>query len=493
MTSTQENTHKSENVEVTVKKKPDCMVELLVKASESLVQSSYRKAIKSVAKEVSLPGFRKGKAPEALIVKSYKKPLEDRWQREIADTAFKEAQKVAKVPMLSQDTRISFDMKEKTESSAEMLFAFETEPAIPDFKPEDLEVIDLKPETIDDAKVDETIEHIRSFFGTWEDVTDRAVQTEDYVTVDIENLELDPPEKSIANQRFRVHKENMAEWMLDLVVGMKTGDAKEGMSNPDKDAPESVKADTPAKKVRVTVLKIEKQILPAVDDELAKKVGVATADEMKTRLKDLLTHRAEKEATEAKRDYIADELIKACSFDLPQSILQRELQHRMKQLMEDKSYVSKLSTMSEDDKKAEVEKIKAHAENAIRLFYICRHLCEKYKIDVQPDDVSAKVKTPLDAMFVDRSEFYDYKSLSQEQQAIVLSRVMLQKAEDFLIEKAKKVKAPEKKAEAKKVAAKKTAKKAPAKKAVKKTAAKKSAKKASTSTKSATKKRKTSE
>ncbi len=481
MTSLEDKNLKSNSVDVTVSKKPNCLVELVVKASPDLVKSCYKKAIRSIAKQVSIPGFRKGKAPDNLIEKNYHRHLEDKWKQEIADESFKETQQLAKIPLLNGNARISFDMKNHSkEDGAEMTFAFETEPDVPPVDPKTVEVVDIEPEVIGGKQVDETIEQIRSFFGTWEIVEDKAVEQDDYVTVDIFNIEADPEEKALANTRFKVNRENMAQWMYDLVVGMKKGDAKEGVSTPDEDAPEEFKNENPPKKVRVELLTIQKLNLPEVDDELAKKVGVSSVDEMKTRLQTLLEKRAQKEVKDRQRDFIADKLVETCSFDLPESIIQKEVQFRVKQMTNDPQYQERLKTMSEEEKKESVENIKQHANNAVRLFYICRKICEEQKLDVTPDDLSpAKMETPLDAMFVDRNDFYDYKSLSQEQQAIVLSRVMLHKAEDFLIEAGTKV--PEEKKPAKKA-------KAPTKKAAKK-ATKKTSKKAASSDATPTKKR----
>lgn len=466
MTKVKENAHhKSDAVEVTVEHKPECMVELTVKASPDLVKKGYRKAIKSIAKEVSIPGFRKGKAPDTLIVKNYHRPLEDRWQKEIADESFKEAQQLAKVPVLNGNSRITFDMKSHSqEDGAEMTFSFETEPVIPAIKPEDLEIVGVEPQKIEDKDVNQTIEDIRSYFGSFENVEGRAVKEDDYVTVDITNLETN--ELAVQNHRFQANLEKMPEWLYKLTKDMKVGDEKEGVSQADKDASEEEKKNHPPKKVSVKLNAIQALNLPALDDELAKKVGVATIDEMQTRLKKLLEKRAEKESMDAMRDSIADALVGKYKFEMPKSILEKEVAYRTKQLTSDPQYQQKVQGMSAEEKKESLANLAKHAENAVRLFYLCREVCDANKIDVTPDDVAnQQIETPLDAMFVDRNDFYDYKSLSQEQRAIVFSRVMLKKAEDFLIGKAKKKKASEKKKEP---AVKKTAKKAPAKKTVKK-------------------------
>ena len=60
--------------------------------------------------------------------------------------------------------------------------------------------------------------------------------------------------------------------MTDLLIGMQAGESKEGVSQPDESASEEEKKEHPPKKVKVTLLDLEVQKLPAIDDALATKV-----------------------------------------------------------------------------------------------------------------------------------------------------------------------------------------------------------------------------
>ncbi len=61
----------SDDVRVSIQKKPACLVEFHVRASKRLVEKARLDAVKAVNKEVSLPGFRKGKSPDAMILKKF--------------------------------------------------------------------------------------------------------------------------------------------------------------------------------------------------------------------------------------------------------------------------------------------------------------------------------------------------------------------------------------------------------------------------------------
>lgn len=429
---------KSDTVTFTMERKPDCIIEYKVKVSPEIVQKARREAIRSIAKEVSLPGFRKGKAPDALIVKKFPDALKERWQKSIADTTFRECQETAKIPILSQDAQITFNVdKQSVEEGAELTYSFETEPEVPEIDIEKIELAKEERETIDAKKVDETIDQIRHYFAQWEKISDREVKKDDYVVVDVDVIEEDPPRKALTNTRFQVNRAKMAKWMFDLALGMKIGDSKEGVSIPDEDAPEEHKEENPPKKVRLTLRTIEKALLPDIDDELAKKVGVATAKEMRENLEKLLNKQADDLVQKAYREQINEYLIENCKFDLPKSLLQKETQYRIKQLVSDPQFQRKLMSMSEEERKESIQDVERQGERAVRLFYIARKIIQDQNIQISPSEVHKGVNTPLEAMFSDQSDLYTAHEQSQEQRAIAMSRLVLVKAEDYLISQAK--------------------------------------------------------
>ena len=59
----------NQNVKVKIEKKPNCQVTLEVVASKQIIDEANKRAIKDAAKEISVPGFRKGKAPKEIILK----------------------------------------------------------------------------------------------------------------------------------------------------------------------------------------------------------------------------------------------------------------------------------------------------------------------------------------------------------------------------------------------------------------------------------------
>ncbi len=427
----------SDKISFTVEKQKGCIVKYKVKTDPKIAQETHKQAIRSIAKEVSLPGFRKGKAPDHLIAKNYPKPLKERWQKALADKVFQECQKLAKIPLLHQEAQINFHVDSlSTSEGAELNYAFETEPFVSPIEIENIKIEKIEKEVIDEKKINETLHRIQLFFATFETISDRNVKQGDYVTIDVDIIEEDPPKKALTNTRFEVKKEKMAKWMLDLVIDMKIGEAKEGVSIPDEDASEEHKKESPPKKVRLMLKNIEKASLPPIDDEIAKKVGVKTVNELKENLEKLLNKQADEKVQKHYREEINAYLLKTCPVDLPRSLINKETQYRIKQLVADPVFQKKLVDMSEEERKKAVQDVEIQGEKAVRLFYIARQLIEEHKINISPNEVHLEVKTPLEALFSNQSDHYNAKESSQEQKAIAMSRLLLTKAEDFLIDKA---------------------------------------------------------
>jgi trigger factor len=429
--------YKSDNVTFTINPKENCIVEYHVTASAPLVKNAQSQAIRAISKEVSIPGFRKGKAPSDLILKKYSKQVEERWKKTIADLTFQECQKLSNIPVLSSDTRIIFNLeKHSLEEGAEMTFSFEREPLVPEIALDKIELKKLEPEIVDDKKIDDTLSQIQAFFADWEKVSGREVQEGDFVLIDIDLLEGETPQRIFTDARFEVKEGVMAQWMKELVIGMKIGESKEGISKPDKEASEEEKEATPPKKVCLILKGIEISKPPDIDNNLAQKVGAKTVKEMREKIEKLLHKQTNEHLQKGYRDQIKDFLLSTYPFDLPRTIIQKETQFRLKQLIADPHFQKKFASMNEEERKEMIKNIENQGKQAVCLFYIARKIAHDYKIPISPQEIHKEVTNPLEALLTEQTDFYNAKEESQEQQAIAMSRLLLIKAEDFLISKA---------------------------------------------------------
>ena len=428
---------KGKDLTFTIHRKPKCTVEFHVKASPSLVKAAYQNAVKAVSKHVSFPGFRKGRAPPEAVQKKYPGEIDKEWQQEIANAAFPECEKIAHIPILKKDSKISFNLKSHSlDKGAELVLTFETEPTIPAVEPKKFNLNPVERPAVTDVQIEETIRQIHFFFAQWKPINDRPVQEGDFVILDVEVIDNAPSHPLFSNTRFEVTDKSMAKWMKDLVIGQQIGSSVEGESYPDATVSEKEKENFPAKKIRITVKVIEEAILPPMDEKLLSMVGVTSHDELRSNVERLLNEKADSHVKEAQRTQVVDFLLHQHPFDLPPSFIMNETRFRMKQLSSDPQFSAEWSKMTKDEQNNAIQALMSQSEKAVRLFYICNRLIKDAGIKISPEDLPKPPTTPLEVLIRPQPD-YQLQEQDELKEAEAYSRLILEKAEDYIIQQAK--------------------------------------------------------
>jgi trigger factor len=425
----------NENVRFTIHRTPFCIVEFDVEALEPLVKRTHRKAAKAVAKEVTLSGFRKGKAPEEMILKNFPKEVDKQWQQEIANAAFQECEKLAKIPLLHRDAKITYKLKSHSSTGALLVINFETEPKVPHVDPKQFQLKPVKRPEVNEEKIEETIRQIQLFFADWQSVNDRPVKEGDFVLLDVDVIEETPPAPLFSKTRFEVAEKSMAKWMRDLVIDKNVGDLLEGISIPDEDASKEDKEELKPKKVRVAILSIDTATLPALDEDFVKKLGVSSLTEMKTNITNLLVKLADAHVQEAEREQASEFLLTQYPFDLPHTLVEKEMQFRFQQLLQDGEFQKYWENLNAEERKKTVQMIHQNSDKAVRMFYLCKQIITDAKIRISEEDIPQAPSSNLELLLNPQKIFHHQRN-SEVEHAEALSRLILEKAEDFVIRNA---------------------------------------------------------
>lgn len=428
-TTTESRQLVNEHVRFTIHNKPLCVVEFDVEVLKPLLETAHKKAIKKVGKNVTLSGFRKGKAPEHLIEKNYSSEIKKQWEQEIANSAFQECQKLAKIPMLHKEAKVSYNMKSQSHSGALLLLSFETEPTVPFIDPKEIVLKTVKKPVVNAEKVTETIRQTQFFFAKWEKITDRPVQENDFVTLDVDLIEEGTP--LFSNTRFEVNEKGMAEWMLSLVLGNSINAVVEGVSIPDENASQEDKEELQPKKVQITIKSIDLAELPPVDEKFAKLLGVSTIEELHQRIEELLNQQADAHVQEALREQVTEALLEQFPFDLPAALVQKEVEFRIQQLAQNADFKTYWDSLPTEDRKKMFETIQQQSEKAVRMFYICRKIVDEANIRISAEDVPSAASTPLEILLMPQNN--NHSNHPEIEHAEAYSRLILEKAEDWII------------------------------------------------------------
>jgi trigger factor len=420
----------NETVRVTVNRKPACKIEMIVHANAALLKQARSAAIKAVSKEVTLPGFRKGKAPDELIAKKFPNDVEKQTQKTAADLAFQSAQKLANIPVLNNNSPITFDWKGSNAEGAELQFGFETEPDVPQVDGKDFQQKEVVKPEVGEKQLEEAIRQMRFFYANWKTVEDRPIQEGDYIMIDLDTIDGETTQRVFNHVRFEVSKERMASWMQKLVIGAMPGSTLEGVSEVDDTATEAEKADFKPKNVRLTIIKVEEATLPELDDAFAEKVGAKNVEEMRKSIFDLLDSQANHKAQTELREQVNEFLATNYVFDLPQSLIDAEKKHRFTQASQDPKFRNAWQKMSQEERQDLDRKITEESTQAVRLFYISRKIVQDNKIAVTHKEVEQEAVRMYSQ---NNMRNVDVTKLPKEAYALALSQIILARAQSVIL------------------------------------------------------------
>lgn len=312
---------RNENVKVAVSEQPNCRVTFEMDISPQASEAAYHRAIKNVSREVSLPGFRKGRAPDKLILQHYAKHIDDEWRLVLTNTAFGEAISLTNIHPYSRD---SFDRpkikKCSREEGSQVSITFERQPAMPKIDPKNIRLRRVEPQAVTPDSIEQAIEELRVYHAKWEPVEPRAVHEGDYVLLDIDALG-DKEDRICTNERFHVKEGLMDNWLRTLLIGAQVGDSVEGTVEPQEGQ------NAPLARCRVRINQIVEQLLPPVDDELSRKAGCKNVAELRTNISKSLEKRAQQQAKQALYQQLEEQLIDLYPLELPLSWL-RAVTHK---------------------------------------------------------------------------------------------------------------------------------------------------------------------
>jgi len=300
------------------------MKKLVIEVSEEKFAEAYEKAYQKNKNKINVQGFRKGKAPKALIEKLYGPAVfyEDAANLLIPD-AYEEAAKESGLEIVSQPV-IDVEQIEKGKSfifTAE--FAVKPEVTLGQYKGVEVAKVDT---TVSDEDVAAEIDKAREQNSRTISVEDRAVQNGDIVninylgTVDgvaFEGGQAEGYELTIGSHSF-------IDTFEDQIIGKNIGDEFDVNVT----FPEQYHAADLAGKPAVFAVKvngIKAKELPELNDEFASEVSeFETLDEYKADVKKNLEENKAKLAKDAKRDEALDKIIEASEMDIPAPMVEQQ-------------------------------------------------------------------------------------------------------------------------------------------------------------------------
>ena len=300
---------------------------LTVEVDADVFAKAYEQSYQKNKNRVQIQGFRKGKAPLALIEKVYGPEIfyEDAADIVINDT-YSQAAEESGLDIVSRP-EVDFDQIEKGKN-----FIYTATVAVkPDVKLGEYKGIEVAKQVVEvtDAEVDAEVDKLRDQNARSITIEDQPVQDKDIIKLDYEG--------SVDGVPFEGGKAEDAELVIgshtfidnfeEQLIGMNIGDEKEiNVTFPEEYHAENLKGKAAVFKCKINA--ITRKELPEADDEFAQEVSeFDTLAEFKEDMKKKLLESKQKETDRIIEDEAIEKLIQSSEMDVPDGMVDNDARH----------------------------------------------------------------------------------------------------------------------------------------------------------------------
>jgi trigger factor len=369
-------------VKVEVKEIAELVRELSVEIPADTVNNEMEKTFADLRRKATIKGFRKGKAPMAIIKTKFGDEVKADVADQLIQTSYPKAVEDKQLRVASRPTVTDHNFD--SEGTFRYTAKVEVFPGIDRVEFDDLQITTVDIE-IRDEEVNKQTEFLRFMFADYRPV-DREVRDNDVVTTDLKKVY--DPDLVLKTDLMRDVEIDLARRFTlkefkEQLPGMKVGEGKEIEVNYDDNYPDRTLAGA-----RVTyackVKGVKECILPEFDDAFAKRTGKAeTALELRMKIREDLKRQSANELQRFQKGQIIHQVCEQNRIPIPQSMVNDFLDAIVKEEKE------KDSSINEDEVRNNTRDM---AVNTLRWNMLYHYLAGQEKIEVSPSDTEQLIK-----------------------------------------------------------------------------------------------------
>ena len=419
-------------------------IEVSAEELEKAIQESYQKN----RNRISIPGFRKGKAPRKMIEQMYGKDVfyEDAANALIPDAYEKALEECTEEIVSSPKVDIV-----QVEAGKPFIFtaevALKPEVTLGKYKGVKVDKVDVD---VTDEEIDAEIDRERDKNSRTIDVTDRAVQEGDIATIDFEGfvdgVAFDGGKGS--DYPLNIGSHTFIPGFEEALVGAEIGRE----TDVNVTFPEDYQAAELAGKAAVfkcTVKKLQEKQLPELDDDFVSEVSDEsdTVEEYKEEIRKKISERKTANAKNIKEDAVIDAIIADAKMDIPDAMLatqQREMVQEFAQRIQSQGIsMEQYTQFTGVTQRQLIEQMKPQALKRIQSRLVLEAVAAAEKFEISDEEYEAEIKTMSEAYQMEPDKVEEL--LGEKGKKQVLDDLVVKKAMDFVVENAKESKSSTKK------------------------------------------------
>ena len=408
------------------------------------IKKKENEACREIGKIANIPGFRKGKAPIAVIRKKYNKELKEELTRKVSTDAYESILDNKEIKVYSILKVEPGDFSSDQGAAIEVTIDIEPDIDLPDY---DNFEVSAESDEVSDEDINNEINALRDQRASF-DIADREAKAGDYIKCSYEgDLDGKPvseivPDKPMYGKQSNTWEEAGqakglgVDAIAEGVVGMKSGDKKDIKATFEDDfeiAPLAGKSVT----YNLEVHEVREKKQPELNEEFFKSLKVENLEELKDKVLTDLESRKQREIQNSKRSQITQKILELPDFPLPQQAVEDEsnsiFQQRAQRAIQQGAKQEEIET-----KKDELWKeAKTQGEARVKLTLILSKIAEQEKVEVTNEDL-ARAATQ-EAMMMRKDPTAYIKELSKDRRQLQRLRqdILHDKTLNLVVEKAK--------------------------------------------------------
>ena len=419
---------------------------LKIEVPEDEVNRQFAQAYVDLNRQVRIPGFRPGKAPLALLEKRYAKVVEEDLIRKLIPDYYDKAVRQAGFVAVQVEVPPLERAKIKKNSPFSFTATVEIKPPIElrDYKAPN--PISLKPDkrVVTDEQVMEALDRLREQHAQLDAAPSGAVIGEgDYAVLDVEGF-VDTAQVEGAKKEGHLHKVGSKLPVLGIEVdeallGKREGDSVE-IPQPYPDTHPDPQLAGKTVVFRILIKAVKRKKLAALDDEFAKDCGpYSSLEELKAKLRGEMEATLKRDIDESYKDQILKRLVETHHFDLPESLVERELAAAIRQRMESRMRQRGKIDQAEDlvKQQQEIKQLREEllpdATRRVKVGLILEAIAEKEGIRVEEADVAAELERLAKRLKLTAEDIRRMvESAGQDMREELFGRILAEKSLDFV-------------------------------------------------------------
>lgn len=366
-------------MEYTIKERTGSKIIFTTKNTREEIENEKKEAYRKIAQKVTVPGFRKGKAPYEMGVpfvgegRVFEEAVDILLEKNLVE--FLDKEKIN--PIVQPDVKV--DKLEEDELAC--TYTVEFLPGVNIDLSEKIEVPYEKPDTEKD--VEAKLNELQDSFTEIVPV-ERTIQNGDVVSL---TWQVEGRDKEPKNDTLEIGKDKFIGNFDENIIGKGKGDR--------------FTVDFKDEKIAINVLQVKEKHVVPIDDSLAKQAGYENIEQLKNKIREEVEENHRLQAEEGRGLKALNALANKLDVEIPGKLVEKEVDERIKRAQDEYLNIGKKmeDTLKEENKTMDSlrEEIKKNVVESIKNELIMKEIIKKSNVAVDDNEIEEEFNKLLKA------------------------------------------------------------------------------------------------